>query len=182
MGYILKIKKINLDPESIEMLLENCGDSIGNIENEIEKMILGEANSTKIEIKNLIISRNIKDYPIWKLMDSLGKKDLTQSYKIYNSLWMNNISLSQIIFNLNNLFQGIFWSLLREKNNNQYGLNYFIQKNMIIYSNQYNLSEVKQILSDLRAMDYKVKSISLSEKELMIPFLIKTCKGINESV
>ena len=95
---------------------------------------------------------------------------------------MNNISLSQIIFNLNNLFQGILWSLLREKNNNQYGLNYFIQKNMDFYSKRYNLNEIKKILSELRALDYKVKSLPLSEKELIIPFLIKTCTGINESV
>ena len=181
-SYILKIKKINLDQDSIQILIENCGDSIGNIENEIEKMILGGTNSTKIEINNSIISGNIKEYPVWKLMDSLGKKELILSFKIYNSLWMNNISLSQIIFNLNNLFQGILWSLLKEKNNNQYGLNYFIQKNMDIYSNRYNLNEIKKILSELRALDYKVKSLPLSEKELIIPFLIKTCTGINESV
>ena len=43
-------------------------------------------------------------------------------------------------------------------------------------------SEIKKILSELRAMDYKVKFLPLSEKELIIPFLIKIYTGINESV
>ena len=58
-------------------------------------------------------------------MDSLGKKDVERSFNIYHNLWLNNISLSQIIFNLSNFYQGILWAFLGEKNN-QFGLNYFM--------------------------------------------------------
>ena len=175
-NYILKIKNISLAKNSIETIIENCGDSIANIENEIEKIILSEEFT-----EDSIAMDGMKDYPIWELSDAIGKRDMQNSFKIYNNLWRNNISLSQIIFNLNNLFQGILWQHLGEKNN-QFGLNYFIQKNISYYTNNYNLSEVKKVISDIRMLDFKLKSSSVKEKEIMIPFLVKTCKGVNESV
>ena len=142
----------------------------------IEKIILSESNL----IDDKIISLNNKEYPIWKLMDSIGNRDLNKSYKIYNSLYRNNISLNQIIFNLNNLFQGIFWLKLREKNINEYGLNYFIKKKLNQYSKQFTVEEIKKNLLELRIIDYKNKSLSLSELDLFIPYIIKTCGSINE--
>ncbi|MBC8197094.1 MAG: hypothetical protein H8E60_04315 [Candidatus Marinimicrobia bacterium] len=177
--YILRIKKIKLKQTEIEILIENCGDSIANIENEIEKFILSDSSSSDLSIKESLISTNFQDYPIWKLTDSIGKKDFKQSIKIYNSLWMNNVSLSQIIYNLNNLFQGILWSIIGIKNNNKYSLNYFIQKNMNLYINRFRLNEIKAVLTELRKMDYKIKTLPMSEKELMIPFIVKICKGIH---
>lgn len=181
MNYILKIKNINLDSKTIEILIEKCGDSIANIDNEIEKIILNSNIDAGQRVNEQTLVGNTKEYPIWKLIDSIGKKDIKLSIKYYQNLWMNNISLTQIIFNLNYLFQGILWLHLSEKNN-QYGLNYFLQKNMSIYQNKYQLEEVKTIIKELRLIDFKLKSISISEKELFIPFLIKTCEGIYESV
>ena len=126
-NYILKIKNIHLSNETIEILMENCGDSIANIDNEIEKIIISDFNGDNKSLNNSVITSGLKDYPIWKLMDSLGLKDINLSFKIYNNLWVNNISLSQIIFSLSNFYQGILWSFLGH-NNNQFGLNYFIKK------------------------------------------------------
>jgi DNA polymerase III delta subunit len=180
--YILRIKEVKLNRNEIEILIESCGDSIANIENEIEKLILSGADLSNSGINESLISGNFLDYPIWKLTDSIGRKNLKQSIKIYNSLWMNNISLSQIIFNLNNLFQGIYWSLIGIKNNNKYSLNYFIQKNMNLYLNRFNLNEIMMILTELKKMDYKIKTLQISEKELMIPFIMKICKGMHGSI
>ena len=180
-NYILRIKNIQLSNETIEKLMENCGDSIANIDNEIEKIIISDFKEDDKNLSNSISTSGLKDYPIWKLMDSLGKKDVERSFNIYNNLWVNNISLSQIIFNLSNFYQGILWAFLGEKNN-QFGLNYFIQKNMTIYLNKYELGEIKKIISNIRTMDYKLKSLPISDKALMTTFIIKTCKGIHEPV
>ena len=180
-NYILKIKKINLSSEYIELLIQNCGDSIANIDNEIEKIVLNFDSEKHTQLGTSLSFGGMKDYPIWKLLDAIGKKDINLSFKIYQNLWMNNVSLTQIVYNLNNLFQGMLWAHQGEKNN-QYGLNFFIQKNMNNYTNYYNLEEVKSIILEIRLLDYKLKSISVSEKELMILFLMKTCEGINESV
>lgn len=180
-NYILRIKQINLDSNTIENLIENCGDSIANIDNEIEKLILNSNLNVAQRASESIFIGNTKEYPIWKLIDAIGKRDIKMAVKIYQNLWLYNISLSQIIFNLNYLFQGILWLHLGKKIN-QYGLNYFLQKNMNNYQNKYQLEEVKRIIAEIRSMDFKLKSISISDKELMIPFLIKTCEGIHESV
>ena len=43
----------------------------------------------------------------------------------------------------------------------------------------FNLNEIKAVLTELRKMDYKIKTLPISEKELMIPFIVKICKGIH---
>ena len=53
---------------------------------------------------------------------------------------------------------------------------------MIAYKKKYELDEVKKVISNIRFMDYKLKSLPITDKALMTTFIIKTCKGIHEPV
>ena len=176
--YILKLKKINLPSNIIENLIENCGDSIANIENEIEKILIDNIENN--HENNSLIEKKIKDYPIWRLIDSLGRKDINNSFKIYINLWINNIPTSQILFNLSFFYQELIWVVLGNKNT-QIKLNYQIKKNMNIYLKKYNFDELKNIILDIRKIDFDIKNFSLSERDIMLKFIVKACKGYDES-
>tara|TARA_B100001029_G_C15054421_1_gene453220 strand:- start:431 stop:1417 length:987 start_codon:yes stop_codon:yes gene_type:complete len=178
-NYILRIKNIQLSKEVIEILIENCGDSIANIDNEIEKIIISDFIDN--DISSSITDSGMKDYPIYKLLDAIGRKDIKLAFKVYNNLWLNNISLPQLIFNISNFYQEILWALINQKNND-FALNYFLKKNMSIYKNKYNFEEIKNVISDIRSMDFKSKTLPISDKALMIPFLIKICDSTHESI
>ena len=55
----------------------------------------------------MLINSNIykKENQIWKLLDSIGKRDASNSIDIYSQLYNNNIPLIRILLNLLDLFK-----------------------------------------------------------------------------
>ena len=90
--------------------------------------------------------------------------------------------LTQIIFNLNNMFQQLLWIKMGDFTKPSMGVNKIIQRNLQNYNRKYSDRELKDVISGLRSLDLQVKSTSISDRELMIPFLVKSCKGIYGSV
>lgn len=176
-NFIGKTKGMTLSSEIVDMLLEGCGDSIGKINNELEKLAIFQKSNNRCELDSIISSG--REFPVWKLIDAIAKKDFITSYKIYLSLYLNNVPLTRIIFNLSNLFQELLWKKMGDASNSSIGLNKIIQRNLNIYIKKFSNKEIHDIISRIRALDRKVKTSTLNDKELMIPFLLKSCKGIH---
>ena len=115
-------------------------------------------------------------------IDAIGKKNLETSCKIYLSLYLNNVPLTRIIFNLSNMFQQLLWIKMGDFSKPSMGVNKIIQRNLQNYNRKYSERELKDVISGLRSLDLQVKSTSINERELMIPFLVKSCKGMYGSV
>ena len=173
--YYMQINKINLDSYVIDDLINSYGDNIANVINEIEKLFLiTRKRDIKIDdYKSSYKNRNLK---AWNLMDSIGKKDLYTSINIFDSLIINGISVIPIV---SNLF-AFYFMILNSHDNisvNDYRINKTIQSKIKVYKNQYNESEILNIIIELRNIDVLSKTTSLDTKLLFHPFIVKICKG-----
>ena len=113
-NYYLKNNEYQVDDKIINFFIENYNDDISNIINEIEKLNLLN-NSNFFEWDEYDFYYNNRHIKVWHLIDSLGKKELNNSMKIYKNLTLNGISLIPIIINLTN-----FYLELLSSSNNQY--------------------------------------------------------------
>ena len=179
-NFIAKTKGMTISSQMVELLIESCGDSIGKISNELEKLAIIDESNTNGSSESVISAG--REFPVWQLIDAVGKKDLASACKIYFSLYLNNVPLTRIVFNLSNMFQQLLWTKMGDTSSSSIGVNKIIQRNLQTYSGKYSNDEVCAVISGLRLLDYKVKSTSINDKELMIPFLMRSCKGMYGTV
>ena len=107
--YFLKQRNIKFTNDALENYIENYGDSITHVMNEIEKDILF---INKDIINGEVLNRHIsgsKIYSLWQLQDCLGSKKLFESIKIVNSLKEHGIRVQQIINNSVAFFQQLLF-------------------------------------------------------------------------
>ena len=171
--YYVKTKKYNINAEIINDLVDKYGDSISHVVNEIENLHLFGSDSPEY------YRQNEKIYPLWKLQDVVGKKDISNSLNIGKSLLTNGISLVQIITGLSNLF---FELLYKNNKSNKFrytGLNKIITRNLSYYNKQYSLKEIEEAILVLRNYDIMFKSSSIKDSTILNIIIAKICTGIN---
>jgi len=170
-AYYAKINKYNINSETINDLIDKYGDSISHVINEIDNLVLFGAE------KSNYYSQIDKTYFLWELQDSIGKKDISKSLLVGNSLLTNGISIVQIISNLSNLF---FQLLYAEKTQGSFkytGLNKIITKNLTYYNKKYLTSEIENAILILRNYDIIYKSSSIKDVILLNIIITKICRG-----
>ena len=121
---------------------------------------------------------NLINYNEVTFESTVGKKNISDSLIIGNSLLDNGVSLIQIINNLSNLF---FQLLYREKKTNSFkytGLNKIITKNINYYNKKYSMDEIKNAILILRNYDIIYKSSTIKDSIILNIVMTKICKGI----
>ena len=153
-SYITKKEKINIQNNTIQDYVDAYGDNISNIMNYI-----------KIDfLSNQINSSNYnRNYYLWHFQDSIGKKKLDKTIDIFDSLILNGNSINLIIIYLFSLYESIYGLL---KNNNISKYNFFINKiiksRLNIYSKNYSIDELENIILKLKELDFLSKTSSLN--------------------
>ena len=113
-------------------MIDSYGDNLNNITNEIDKMYI-QSNGDSEQITSLVSSNtHRKENQIWKLLDSIGRKDATNSIDIYSQLYNNNIPIIRILLNLLDFFK----ELINQKINLKEGKfirNKIILRNLNLY-------------------------------------------------
>ncbi len=171
--YYIKTKKYDINSEIINDLVDKYGDSISHVVNEIENLYLFGLDSPGYHKKSE------KIYSLWQLQDAIGKKDISTSLVIGNSLLDNGISLVQVITGLSNLF---FQLLYKDNNSNTFkytGLNKIITNNLNYYNKKYSVAEVENAILVLRNYDIIFKSSSIKDSTILNIIITKICSGIN---
>ena len=115
--------------------------AFNNVINEIDKLYL--YSNSKVEELDSILNVNIykKENQVWKLLDSIGKKDKSRSLDIYAELYNNNTPLIKILLNLLDFFK----ELINKKVNIDSGKiirNKIILKNLYIYEGKFSIDEI----------------------------------------
>ena len=170
--YYIKNKKYDINSETISDLVDKYGDSISHVINEIENLHLFGLNDSEY------YKKLEKTYSLWQLQDAVGKKDISNSLTIGNSLLINGISLVQIVTNLSN----VFFQLLYADNSNKFrytGLNKIIMNNLKLYNKKYTLQEIENAIIVLRNYDIIFKSSSIKDSTILNIVVTKICSGIN---
>ena len=176
--YYSKKNQVYLPDTSINQLVDNYGDNLSNIMNEIDKIYIQSKGDSE-QITSLI-SSNIhkKENQIWKLLDSIGRKDAATSIEIYSQLYNNNTPIIRILLNLLDFFK----ELINQKINVKEGKflrNKIILRNLNLYGNKFSVDEILNAILLLRNCDLTVKTTSINETHLFHSIVAEICEGMS---
>jgi len=176
--YILNSRKIRITNEALEHYIRIYGDSISHVINEIEKtsLMLSEGEINEKNLEN--INGFDREFQLWHLQDSLGKKELHTSLKITQSLLEHGTPFTRLLVSLVYLFQQILWKKMGQQQPVGYtGINKIITSNISSYDKGYSHNELVQVLQELRKLDVLCKSTALNEGSLIQPLIVKICQN-----
>ena len=174
--YYSKKNNFNLSDEVLNQLIDNYGDNINNVINEIDKLYL--YSNGKMEDINSVINSNIykKENQVWKLLDSIGKKNISDSINIYTQLYNNNIPMIRILLNLLDLFKELINKKIKIKEG-KFIRNKIILKNLNNYGRNFSTEQILNAVTLLRDCDLIVKTTSMNEKYFFYSVLVEVCEG-----
>ena len=90
-NYYFKAEDIKIDSSLLDYLVNNFGNDISTIINEVEKYYLMN-NNKKIDSKALQSEYQSKHIKTWHLLNVIGQKKLLESISVYNNLHVNGVS------------------------------------------------------------------------------------------
>ena len=105
--FFFKENNKNTDSLVIQEIVENYGDSVFNVKNEIDKLcILIDSNDIKSD--DLTISNAWgRSRQKWELFTSIGKRDLEKSIKLSKEIIGDTETMISLIYPLTSFFSGI---------------------------------------------------------------------------
>lgn len=157
--------KVKIDDKTIMYFIETCGTSMMNLINEIRKLIEYVGENGTITIKDIEkLSIKELDSVIFDLTDNLGQRNIAEALQILKELLYNKEPIQKILITLYNHLKKIYLTILAEeyKVNVVEALN--LKPNQMFLTTKYkkqatyfNKQELRNILQQLRDLDYKTK-------------------------
>ena len=170
-NYYFKAEDIKIDSSLLDYLVNNFGNDISTIVNEVEKYYLMN-NDKEIDAKKIQSEYQSKHIKTWHLLNAVGQKNLSDSISIYSNLHINGVSSVPIIMQLYNLFI----EMISDKSGYS-RLNKFLSNRLSGYKRNYNDDEIMNIIVALRDIDVLFKTSSISNQIIINSLLVKICKG-----
>lgn len=175
---------LTISPKATAILLENIGNDLGRIKNEIEKLQvnLGTRKTiTEDDIENYIgVS---KEYNIYELQDALAKRNLAKAIKIIQYFEKNPKAapIQLILPSLYSFFSKVYMLHKATTNDEKQlatllSVNNFFVKDYIQAAKNYNYAATEKVLLLLHHYNLKsvgIQNINTNDAELMKEFVIK---------
>ena len=158
-------------------IVENFGDSLYNVKNEIDKICLLNYEQ---EIKREYINSEISFLRVrkkWELMIAIGNRDLEKSIKLAKLILNNSESMVSIIFPIIIFFQEILFIKMNNgtfiKPNGYIPLSRSIQNSLVNFSSKYSKDEIVSVIRKLKEIETKQKTSNIDDETELISFLYK---------
>lgn len=158
-----------IDGKSTQMLVDYVGNDLSKLVKELEKLQVVLSGKKPVITAN-IIEENIgisKDYNNFELIKAIANKDRAKAFRIvdyFDKNQKNNplvMTLYSFIYYFNNLVE-CFWLPNKSEQNVMNALNFrstFMTKDYMAGLKNYTVTEVLEIISQLRTFDAKSKGI-----------------------
>ncbi len=170
--YICKIEKISISDNEVSGYINAYGNNLSNVMNYIKIDFLSNQSSNKT------INRN---YFLWHLQDSIGKKELVKSIDIYDSLVHNGNNLTLIYIYIFSLFEAIYnYKTSFNETPFNFALNKIIKNRISSYALKFNIKEIERIILKINENDYLIKSTNFDIINLTRCMISNICKGYYE--
>ena len=157
---------VKISDNNLKYFVECAGTNMQNLINEIRKLIEYKGNGGEI-VKEDIDKLTIKQLEsvIFDLTDNLGKKETTKALEVLKNLISQKEPLQKILITLYNHFKKIYITKLSEKYGKEITTSLQLKPNQIFLVNKYKMQskyfkekDLKNILQDLRDLDYNYKN------------------------
>tara|TARA_B100001142_G_scaffold324557_1_gene376507 strand:- start:961 stop:1536 length:576 start_codon:yes stop_codon:yes gene_type:complete len=174
--YYSKKNNFDLSDSIINKLIDNYGDNINNVINEVDKLYLHSSGKIN-EIDSIIESNTYKkESQVWKLLDSIGRKNTSDSLTTYTQLYNNNVPMIRMLLNLLDFFKELINQKLKI-NAGKFMRNKIILKNLNIYGRNFSAKQILNAIVLLRDCDLIIKTTSINEKYFFYSILVEVCEG-----
>ena len=173
--FFIKENGKTISTELLNEIVENCGDSLYNVKNEIDKICL--LNNDKEIIKDYINSETsfLRGRKRWELFNSIGARDLEKSIKLAKSIINSSENMVSMIFPLMTFFQEILYFKMNDgtfiKPNGYIPLSRSIQNNLGNFSRNYRKDEIELAVRKLKEIEIKQKTSNIDDETEFISFL-----------
>ncbi len=158
--------KVQIDDSTLRYFIECCGTNMQELINEIRKLIEYVGENGKIQkddIDKLVIKK--LESVIFDLTDALGKKSIDKALEVLKNLIYEKEPLQKILITLYNHFKKLYFVKLSLKYNQDIISNLNLKPNQTFLVNKYKAQanyfqeeELKEILQQLRDLDYEYKN------------------------
>ncbi len=181
----LQTKKIDIDIQAIQLLQAQVGNSLLNMVNELEKVLINIQPRTKISLDDIKSVTSVsKQNSVFELCDAVGNKNFPRSITILNNMLDRGEKPTGIIVQLtrhvSNLMK-IKESIRLKKSSVQElatitRLNSFFVNRIKSQANNYQPKQLRVAFQYLTTADYHLKTSYQPQKlvmELLLYYLIK---------
>jgi DNA polymerase III delta subunit len=176
-------------------LQELTGNDLRRVSNEIEKLITFAGEKKVIELDDVNqVSGWLKSFFEWEIADSVGKADFEGSLIVLNNLFKEGVRPEYILGSIAKFFRDIFLAklLLIEKSMERKAIfkelrphihekfgNFYAAKFKEFFSfvDRFSLKDLNRVLAELKEVDLKMKTTSLSPQTLLESFLFDYCSS-----
>jgi len=166
-----------ISPKLLNEIVENCGDSLYNIKNEIDKICL---LNDEEEIKGKYINSETsfsRARKRWELINAIGTRDLEKSIKLAKLIINYSNSMVSIIFTLITFFQELLFIKMNNgtfiKPDGYIPLSRSIQNSLVNFSSKYSKDEIVSVIRKLKEIETKQKTSNIDDETELISFLYK---------
>ena len=158
--------KVKIDSDTLRYFVQNCGNNMQDLINEIRKLIEYAGEGGTID-KQIIDKLSIKQMEsiIFELTDKLGNKKVSDALVILDNLIYSREPIQKILVTLYVHFKKLYLCKLAINLNKDitYSLNLKPNQTFLVskyrnQSNYFKLSELRKILQELIDLDYNYKS------------------------
>ncbi len=166
MKSICNAYKVNIDVQTMNYFIENCGTSLSELINEIRKQIeyVGPNGTITKQTIDLLATKQFESI-IFDLTDSLGKKDIEAALKVLKNLIYAKEPIQKIFITLYNHFKKLYITKIAVKENLNLINSLKLKPNQTFLTTKYKKQagyfkeeELKKILKEFIELDYKVKN------------------------
>ena len=158
--------KVKINDNTLKYFIVCVGTNMQQVINEITKLIqyVGENGEIKNEDIDKLSIKKLESI-IFDLTDNLGKKEIAQALNVLQNLIYAKEPIQKILITLYNHFKKIYLTKIAQKYNKDIALSLDLKPNQIFLVNKYKIQakyfktfELKEILQNLRDLDYNYKN------------------------
>ena len=166
MKSICNAYKVQIDDSTLRYFIECCGTNMQDLINEIRKLIeyAGENGKIKKEDVDKLVTKKLESI-IFDLTDNLGKKNIEKALQVLRNLIYEKEPIQRILITLYNHFKKLYFTKLAEHYKKDIIKSLKLKPNQTFLVNKYKMQakyfktkELKEILQDLRDLDYQYKN------------------------
>ena len=181
-------RKIKIETKAVNMLAEFIGNNLSRIVNEIDKLLIIKPQNIDMITADLV-EKNVgisKDYNASELAKALGQKNILLANRIIDYFGKNpkEFAMPPTLTTLSNYFLNVlFYQQLQktEKLSTDFaaqklGINpYYFKMQYLPAAENYNLSKIREIISEIRKADARSKGFggSFSDEDILKELVFK---------
>ena len=173
--FFFKENNKKAEPSIIEELVENFGDSLYNIKNEIDKLCLLNNNAIIKASDINSPSSWIRSRQRWELMSSIGNRDLERSISLSKEIIGDSDTMISLVYPLTAFFQEILYAKMNNGtfvNPKSYiPLSSSIKNNISTFARRYNKQEIEKSIRELKDIETRQKTSNSDDESDLINFI-----------